>query len=109
MLNFINSWIGLATTFVNHKCSDQILSDLKHLLIEAKQNVPSFLDSVAGPGEATLSYGVSESAGVKGESGCAFCGGLGHRIAECPKIEAQKVKLLHQNRTMDFSADGGSY
>merc|ERR1712071_588579 len=34
---------GLATTFINKSNEESVLLDLKHLLIEAKQNVPPFL------------------------------------------------------------------
>lgn len=34
---------GIATTFINKTCSETVLLDLKHLLIEAKQRVPPVL------------------------------------------------------------------
>jgi ATP-dependent RNA helicase DDX41 len=68
---------GIATTFINKNCEETILLDLKHLLLEAKQRVPAVLSSLTGEDVA-----VEEIGGVKG---CAFCGGLGHRIANCPK------------------------
>ena len=34
---------GYATTFVNKSVEEPVLMDLKHLLIEAKQQVPPFL------------------------------------------------------------------
>jgi ATP-dependent RNA helicase DDX41 len=68
---------GIATTFINKNCEETILLDLKHLLLEAKQRVPMVLSSIIGEDVA-----VEEIGGVKG---CAFCGGLGHRIAACPK------------------------
>ncbi|CAG8532139.1 3577_t:CDS:10 [Diversispora eburnea] len=61
---------GVATTFINMNCSEQILLDLKHLLKEAKQRVPPVLEVLEDPLKD-----------LKG--GCTFCGGLGHRIAEC--------------------------
>lgn len=69
---------GIATTFINKNCDESILLDLKHLLIEAKQRVPAVLASLTGEDEIA----VEEIGGVKG---CAFCGGLGHRIKNCPK------------------------
>lgn len=42
---------GLATTFVNQHCSEQIRLDLKHLLREAKQRVPPFLEAMEDPTE----------------------------------------------------------
>jgi len=68
---------GIATTFINKNCSESVLLDLKHLLIEARQRVPAVLSSLTGEDEA-----IEEIGGVKG---CSFCGGLGHRIKNCPK------------------------
>jgi hypothetical protein len=42
---------GLATTFINMNCSEQILLDLKHLLREAKQRVPPVLEALEDPTE----------------------------------------------------------
>ncbi|OMJ26579.1 DEAD-box ATP-dependent RNA helicase 35 [Smittium culicis] len=74
---------GLATTFINMNSSDQTLLDLKHLLKEANQNIPPFLNSIHDP-SAKFSSGQIDST-----LGCAFCGGLGHRIINCPKLDAQ--------------------
>lgn len=46
-----NGRAGLATTFVNRSSTQQILLDLKCLLKEAKQNIPSFLAAVEDPNE----------------------------------------------------------
>ncbi|CAG8602044.1 9644_t:CDS:2, partial [Scutellospora calospora] len=40
---------GVATTFINMNCSEQILLDLKHLLREAKQRVPPVLEALRDP------------------------------------------------------------
>ncbi|PVV02647.1 hypothetical protein BB560_002895 [Smittium megazygosporum] len=77
---------GLATTYVNTSSSDQILLDLKHLLIESKQNVPAFLYSIYDPSDKYR----KEDDSLDTSIGCAFCGGLGHRILDCPKLEAQR-------------------
>ncbi|KAI9244360.1 P-loop containing nucleoside triphosphate hydrolase protein [Phascolomyces articulosus] len=74
---------GIATTFINQHCSEQIRLDLKHLLREAKQRVPPFLAAMEDPSEK---YGLS--------GGCTFCGGLGHRINECPKLEQQRRQQM---------------
>ena len=81
---------GVATTFINKQCSPTILMDLKQLLIEAKQRIPPFLENY----EAELDYGpsVDATAEATGVKGCSFCGGLGHRIANCPKAEAVNKK-----------------
>ncbi|KAI8379639.1 P-loop containing nucleoside triphosphate hydrolase protein [Radiomyces spectabilis] len=74
---------GVATTFINQHCSEQIRLDLKHLLREAKQRVPPFLAAMEDP---TEKYGLS--------GGCTFCGGLGHRINDCPKLEQQRRQQM---------------
>ncbi|OLY82712.1 DEAD-box ATP-dependent RNA helicase 35, partial [Smittium mucronatum] len=70
---------GLATTFINMSSSDQTLLDLKHLLKESHQNIPPFLNSIHDPTSNSINTAI----------GCAFCGGLGHSIINCPKLEAQ--------------------
>merc|ERR1719487_1820035 len=76
---------GVATTFINKSQEETILLDLKALLIEANQNVPPFLQQIQSAHENH----VKEIGGVKG---CAYCGGLGHRIAQCPKLETTRQK-----------------
>ena len=77
---------GVATTFINKNCSELILLDLKHLLIEASQKVPAVLGQIEEDEVAAEDIG-----GVKG---CAFCGGLGHRVANCPKREHLNKKQM---------------
>lgn len=76
--------LGVATTFINKNQEETILLDLKALLTEAGQRIPPFLEALDFQG-----YHSKEIGGVKG---CAFCGGLGHRIAQCPKLDSQKNK-----------------
>jgi ATP-dependent RNA helicase DDX41 len=78
---------GLATTFVNQTCTETILLDLRQLLIESKQKVPAFLQSLQTPEW-------EEVANKTGIRGCAYCSGLGHRITNCPKLESQRLKQL---------------
>ncbi|RXK42320.1 ATP-dependent RNA helicase DDX41 [Tremella mesenterica] len=86
---------GIATTFVNMNTSEQTLLDLKYLLIEAKQKIPEFLLSIEDPR-------AKQGGNVKG---CAICGGLGHGIADCPKLqEAQRRTQAAQNQY-----SGGGY
>ncbi|KAG0343759.1 hypothetical protein BG004_005011 [Podila humilis] len=73
---------GIATTFINMNSSEQILLDLKHLLKEAKQKVPPVLEALEDPTEKYKEMGVA--------GGCGYCGGLGHRVTECPKLEQQQ-------------------
>merc|ERR1712131_570171 len=88
---------GVATTFVNSKsCDKSILLDLKALLTEAGQTVPDFLVQLESEQPELLTAG--------GDKGCTFCGGLGHRITECPKLEsAQRVKA---NNKKDYIPSG---
>ncbi|KAF4092505.1 hypothetical protein AMELA_G00021740 [Ameiurus melas] len=93
---------GIATTFINKGCEESVLMDLKALLVEAKQKVPPVLQVLQTGDEAMLD--------LEGERGCAFCGGLGHRITDCPKLEAMQTKQVTNisrrdclaNSSMDF-------
>lgn len=82
---------GVATTFINKSVPESALLDLKHLLVEAKQTVPPVLRALEDPymGAATD----NSLSNATGTQGCAFCGGLGHRITECPKVDAQSRKI----------------
>ena len=91
---------GVATTFVNKDAPDSILLDLKHLLQEAKQRVPPFLAAIPDPVEELQAL-----ADASGTKGCAYCGGLGHRIAACPKLEAQNREAERGRK--DFFGSGG--
>ncbi|OAF71331.1 hypothetical protein A3Q56_00910 [Intoshia linei] len=74
---------GLATTYVNHSCDHTVLLDLKHLLIEAKQKIPDFL--------IPLEASYISKLFVAGALGCSYCGGLGHRVMDCPKLESKRA------------------
>lgn len=80
---------GTATTFVSSLDSPTVLSDLVQLMVEAKQFVPQGLYELV-PQSSTSLAGV-DVAGVKG---CAYCGGFGHRVTECPALESEKMKAL---------------
>lgn len=71
---------GVATTFLGPNCQETILLDLRGLLYEAHQHVPDFLVRIGG----VSSY----------EGGCAYCGGLGHSILMCPKLESERRKQI---------------
>ena len=90
---------GVATTFINKMVPQITLLDLKHLLLEAKQQVPPFLRAYTSDSERFLSIG--------GTKGCLYCGGLGHRIAECPKRETTQSKASMAIGRTDFVRDGG--
>lgn len=86
---------GLSTTFINHSCALTTLLDLKHLLIEAKQQVPEMLMEL-------------EDDNTVQQEGCSFCGGLGHRISDCPKLEANRKKQETNMGKKDYVAQGGA-
>jgi len=90
---------GMSTTFVNRSVEEAILLDLKHLLIEAKQKLPEFLQNLGGE----VNFG-----GDMDELGCTFCGGLGHRITNCPKLEAQQSKTASNLGRKEFLAKGSA-
>mmetsp|Transcript_73306 Transcript_73306/g.158682 ORF Transcript_73306/g.158682 Transcript_73306/m.158682 type:complete len:499 (+) Transcript_73306:1-1497(+) len=91
---------GVATTFVNKNQEETILLDLKALLLEAGQNVPPFLQQLESGAAET---NTQEIGGVKG---CAYCGGLGHRIATCPKLETTRQKTASGQK--DYLITGGA-
>lgn len=70
---------GRATTYVNKQQDENILSDLKMLLLEAKQQIPGFLKQITHEVHS---------------GSCGFCGGLGHTIHNCNKLEIQKMKAI---------------
>ncbi|EER12538.1 RNA helicase-1, putative [Perkinsus marinus ATCC 50983] len=72
---------GVATTFINKSVDETVLLDLKAILEEAGQRVPPFLEHLEAVG------GEDTAEVVNGVRGCAYCGGLGHRIKDCPKLE----------------------
>ncbi|KAI3864379.1 hypothetical protein MKX03_010217 [Papaver bracteatum] len=92
---------GIATTFINKNQSETTLLDLKHLLQEAKQRIPPVLAELEDP----LDYG-PDLTNMSGVKGCAYCGGLGHRIGDCPKLEQQKRHSI-ANSTRDYFGSGG--
>ncbi|KAI0565319.1 DEAD-box ATP-dependent RNA helicase 35 [Gracilaria domingensis] len=81
---------GTATTFLNHSDSPTLIADLVQLLIEAKQTVPESLYEIV-PDLELNGLATKEVGGVKG---CAYCGGLSHRVQECPTLESEKMKAL---------------
>ena len=91
---------GIATTFINKSCDQSVLLDLKALLVEAKQEVPPMLDELGPSEEMFLELG--------GERGCTYCGGLGHRITECPKLEAVRSKQISNLGRQDYLANNAA-
>ncbi|XP_063989457.1 ATP-dependent RNA helicase abstrakt [Diachasmimorpha longicaudata] len=91
---------GIATTFINKSNDESVLLDLKHLLMEAKQKVPPFLLELCSENEKYLNLG--------DERGCSYCGGLGHRITECPKLEAIQNKQASNIGRRDYLASNAA-
>jgi ATP-dependent RNA helicase DDX41 len=88
---------GTATTMINNKVEENVLADLKHLLLEAKQKIPPFLASIETMAEVRVEHWIIliTRAAVQelGDlAGCSYCGGLGHRITACPKLESVNNK-----------------
>jgi ATP-dependent RNA helicase DDX41 len=94
---------GVATTFINKDVEESALLDLKHLLVEAKQRVPPVLMALDDPDDDLLDLG-----GVKG---CAFCGGLGHRITNCPKLDkdARRIGAGKKDALVQNGGYGGDW
>lgn len=91
---------GVASTFINKLVDEHLLLDLKHLLIEAKQRVPPVLLAMEDPTE--LHRNDSELG-----AGCGYCGGLGHRITDCPKLDTQRKQLAGPRK--DLLAGGSEW
>lgn len=87
---------GVATTFINKNCDESVLLDLKHLLVEAKQKLPPVLAAL----ESDTPY-----LSMGDQQGCSYCGGLGHRITECPKLEAVQAKQATNIGKNDYLAN----
>ncbi|PHU15248.1 DEAD-box ATP-dependent RNA helicase 35B [Capsicum chinense] len=92
---------GIATTFINKNQSETTLLDLKHLLQEAKQRIPPVLAELSDPMDDVDA--ITDASGVKG---CAYCGGLGHRIRDCPKLDHQRSQQIANSRR-DYFGSGG--
>ncbi|KFQ98125.1 putative ATP-dependent RNA helicase DDX41, partial [Opisthocomus hoazin] len=63
---------GIATTFINKACGGSWAMEL---------SLPGQRQVVVAPAPAQA-------------RACAFCGGLGHRITDCPKLEAMQTKQV---------------
>eukprot|EP00111_Clytia_hemisphaerica_P018377 TCONS_00054335-protein len=90
---------GVATTFINKNSDESVLLDLKHLLIESKQKLPPVLAAL----ESEHQY---LNAGE--QQGCSYCGGLGHRITDCPKLQAVQNKQVGSIGKADFLASNSA-
>jgi ATP-dependent RNA helicase DDX41 len=97
---------GLATTFIGKNQDEAILLDLKHLLMESKQNVPGFIGSIPENDDNSNSNNNNNNVHCDNSSNntttvllmeCPFCGGLGHKLNQCHKLENQRMKMLQNN------------
>uniref|UniRef100_A0A915CUT5 RNA helicase n=1 Tax=Ditylenchus dipsaci TaxID=166011 RepID=A0A915CUT5_9BILA len=93
---------GLATTFINRKADLSVLADLKHLLVEAGQQLPLFLQQLAGDEETAMNDKMSQE--NPDDKGCSYCSGLGHRITNCPKLESIRTKAATNLLRPDMGA-----
>jgi ATP-dependent RNA helicase DDX41 len=71
------------------------LLDLKGLLLEARQRIPPVLEMLEDPRRDINNNNADGGAA----GGCSFCGGLGHTIVDCPKIEkdAKRIQRGHHD------------
>ncbi|KAI8112651.1 hypothetical protein M9434_003972 [Picochlorum sp. BPE23] len=91
---------GVATTFLTAETPESAMLDLKHVLKEAKQHIPAILQTIHDPMEE-----LAEVEAASGTKGCAYCGGLGHRVAECPKLRSD-TKDQYLRRADRFGGSG---
>ncbi|KAF3494600.1 hypothetical protein DY000_02057097 [Brassica cretica] len=94
---------GVATTFINKNQSETTLLDLKHLLQDAKQRI---LPVLAELNDSTMEEEAETIANASGVKSCAYCGGLGHRIRDCIKLEPHKSVAISNSRK-DYFGSGG--
>ena len=92
---------GVATTFINKSCDETTLLDLKHLLKEARQRIPPVLMMLDDPRDKL----------VEGTVGCSYCGGLGHTVVDCPKIDknARQMASGRKDALVSGSGYGGDW
>lgn len=77
-------------------CS-QISPLLQHLLVCAKR--------LCGGQKYKIKPFLTSAFPFLGERGCTFCGGLGHRITDCPKLEAMQTKQVTNIGRKDYLAN----
>mmetsp|Transcript_18958 Transcript_18958/g.47034 ORF Transcript_18958/g.47034 Transcript_18958/m.47034 type:complete len:689 (-) Transcript_18958:1929-3995(-) len=86
---------GVATTFINKSCEETTLLDLKHLLKEARQRIPPVLMMLDDPRDRN------------GGAGCSYCGGLGHTVVDCPKIDKNARQMASGRKDALATGDYG--
>ena len=71
------------TTFINKGSDQGVLSELKEMLVQTGQSVPSFLQVLRDP---------------EGEKmRCNFCGSSQHQAKNCLKLEKDKLRKIVGN------------
>jgi len=91
---------GVATTFVNRETPQEVLLDLKHLLMQARQVLPPFLTALPDPDEDT--FKAREDGTVP--KLCEYCGGF-HRLQSCRKLQRDARSMTASKR--DFLGGQG--
>jgi ATP-dependent RNA helicase DDX41 len=86
---------GVATTFINKSCDETTLLDLKHILKEARQRIPPVLMMLEDPRDHNNG------------AGCSYCGGLGHTIVDCPKIDKNARQVASGRKDALATGDYG--
>lgn len=81
---------GIATTFINMNTPEPTLLDLKYLLLEAKQRIPPFLQTLEDP-----------NAGIAADGGCQFCGGA--LLPGSPSLPTN-LTSLHGSRSRPYGS-----
>ena len=89
---------------MNKKADVSVLLDLRHLLIEAGQELPEFLKELTGDQDEGINKEIPEN---EDDKGCAYCSGLGHRITNCPKLESVRNKTTNNLLRPDRDDQGG--
>ena len=94
---------GVVTTLLSGsdigdpKHPPSILLDIKHLLKEAEQQIPPLLMRLEDPND--LCYDQNTSSMNKG---CAYCGGLGHKVSNCPKLYKLHKQVVNRKEKNSF-------
>ncbi|KAJ8609635.1 hypothetical protein CTAYLR_006272 [Chrysophaeum taylorii] len=96
---------GVATTFISKTTDPTALRDLKSLLVEARQRVPPVLQILDDDDDDDDHLRLRGGDHHPREA-CPFCGGLGHRITECPKRDKDARRLASTRKDL-ISGSGG--
>lgn len=56
-----------------------------------------------------LSRPLQEMEAISGTKGCAYCGGLGHRVTDCPKLRADTKEQTNKMKDRFGGGRTGGY